>query len=89
MNFAIGRRIVEVEKLYFERGKLMRKKIKCNVCGLRLEPKQERIVEKKSGFLLDITMTYYDVMDCPKCGCEITLQVRHGVAAAEAFLKKT
>lgn len=56
----------------------MRKKIKCKVCGLRLEPKRERTVPIKSGGIFDTTIAHYDVMDCPRCGCEITLDIRRG-----------
>lgn len=58
----------------------MKKKIKCKVCGLRTEPRRERTTEIRSGFVLNVTTMYYDVMNCPRCDCEITLQARHGLA---------
>lgn len=50
--------------------------IKCAVCGTRMQPKREATVGTRHGLMEQII--YFDVMDCPSCGCQITLHVRCG-----------
>lgn len=67
-------------------------KIKCNVCGKRFTPKYEAVyqtVEKQSWTqALTSTPKTYDVIDCPKCGCQKPLGIRMPKLAATVTEKK-
>lgn len=51
------------------------KKVKCAVCGNKTIAQRART--EVIGVLFN-PLRYFDVMDCPKCGCEITLIERKG-----------
>lgn len=57
-------------------------KIKCNVCGKRFVPNKEAIyqtVEKltlSQALMLAPEPKQYDVIDCPRCGCQHLLGIR-------------
>lgn len=47
--------------------------MKCTTCGARFKPLKEnrytvQLMERKS--LLETKIDYWDVFDCPKCGCQ-------------------
>lgn len=49
-------------------------KIRCSVCGKRLEVHKEytyEVVQEMFG-----TKHFYDCIDCPKCGCQIVMKER-------------
>ena len=54
--------------------------IKCSVCGKRLHPTKEtlyQVVDSKSPMqVLTEPVKTYDVMDCPRCGCQKVLAIR-------------
>ena len=52
------------------------KKIRCDVCRSRVVPQRERTVKCRFETTEDTTV-HFDVMDCPHCGCEVTLHVRN------------
>jgi len=57
-------------------------KIKCKVCKTRVVPQRESTVDVRK--MLFSKPLYCDVMDCPKCGCQIALGIREtGVVHAD------
>lgn len=53
------------------------KKIKCDVCGYKFLPVKENVYQTKMSNGLFERSTIFDTIDCPKCGCQSTLQVRY------------
>jgi len=47
--------------------------VECEVCGTHVYPKREYTTKSTSLFSVE---TYWDVMDCSLCGCQILLKVR-------------
>ena len=60
-------------------------KIKCSVCGKRFLPKKEDVYQTVESLSLTQALTStpktYDVIDCPKCGCQELLGIRMPKAA--------
>jgi len=55
----------------------MWRKVKCSVCKTRVVPKREKTVHTNTGISNVFSKPIYvDVMDCPKCGCQIALGIR-------------
>ena len=54
------------------------KYVTCDVCNTVSFPKREKTVQTNTSFVESMLCSpvFYDVMDCPACGCQITLQVR-------------
>jgi len=56
------------------------KKKTCGVCGYRVTPTKEEIyiAEEPRGFTECLTKppTRFNVIDCPRCGCQIALAIR-------------
>lgn len=56
------------------------KKIKCGVCGYGFFPSRDEIYTAQTpvSFLSSLTKDpeYFDAMDCPYCGCQVTLKIR-------------
>ena len=63
------------------------KKVKCRVCGTRFYPYKENVyvVQEKDGIITGLTTPrrMYNVIDCPKCGCQIVLKRRLEAATAD------
>lgn len=55
----------------------MWRKVKCGVCKARVVPRRETTVCTNADITTILSKRIYmDVMDCPKCGCQIALGVR-------------
>jgi len=56
------------------------RKVKCRVCKSKIEPMKHKIYTVKSGtsFIDSFTTCplYFDVIDCPACGCQTILSER-------------
>ena len=54
------------------------KTITCSVCGYETFPKRGATVKTGVGLVESMfwAPTYWDVMDCPMCRCQITLKAR-------------
>lgn len=56
----------------------MKRKLKCNVCGTKFQPKSTyEVCEPKA--VVDVftnASRTYDATDCPNCGCQKVLGVR-------------
>jgi len=60
---------------FFKRSGM--KKITCDICKAKVLPKRAKTVTHNRGLADAFSgVTKFDVMDCPMCGCEITLKVR-------------
>ena len=57
-----------------------RKKTECSVCGYRFIVKKEMIytAEEPRAFVEMLTTppTRFSAVDCPRCGCQISLAIR-------------
>lgn len=55
-------------------------KKKCHACGYRFQPTKEAVYTAREPQSLSQALTSaakcFDVMDCPRCGCQIALSVR-------------
>ena len=54
---------------------MLKKKTKCTVCGYRFIPEKENIKTVKESKLFEMPK-YFDVIDCPQCGCQKALAAR-------------
>lgn len=54
--------------------------MKCKICGKRFVPTVEKLYQarEEGGTLSALTTPphMYDVIDCPRCGCQHALKVR-------------
>lgn len=54
--------------------------MKCRICGKRFVPCKENVYQAREqmGVISALTTPYhiYDVIDCPRCGCQVNLSVR-------------
>lgn len=61
----------------------MLKKLRCSVCGYRFVPARNLVYQAKTRVsalqALTERPTVYDAMDCPHCGCQISLKIRDEV----------
>ena len=57
-----------------------KKKTKCGVCGYRFKPERENVYTAEYpryvADMLTIAPTHFSAVDCPVCGCQITLAIR-------------
>lgn len=55
-------------------------KKKCNACGHRFHPDKEKIYPAQNRQTvieaLSSAPQTFDMMDCPRCGCQVALAVR-------------
>lgn len=60
-------------------------KIKCKVCGKRFKPNKENVclATEQVSFMQTLTTVAktYEVIDCPRCGCQNLLNIRMPIAA--------
>ena len=66
----------------------MNHKIKCSICGRRFRIIKAQVYQATEAkgiakYLTEGTKTF-DVMDCPSCGCQKTLQKRMGKRKEES-----
>lgn len=63
-------------------------KKKCNACGHRFHPDKNAVYTayQPQGLFESVSQaaTMFDVMDCPRCGCQVALGVRLPAVTAEA-----
>ena len=58
----------------------VKKTIKCDICDASVTPRRDYTVQTNTGFPGVLASPLcFDVMDCPVCGCQITLKVRETV----------
>ena len=59
---------------------MFQKKRECGVCGYRFTPTKEEIYTaeepRSMAECLSKPITRFSVIDCPRCGCQITLAIR-------------
>ena len=62
--------------------KIKARRIECETCKAKFIPKREATIEEKGIYLNNRYTDYYDVMNCPACGCQIVLAERMLVNSA-------
>lgn len=59
---------------------MFQKKKKCGVCGYRFTPTKEEIYTaeepRSMAECLSKPITRFSAINCPRCGCQITLAIR-------------